>query len=135
MPGPLDNRGLHPDYRLKEAFEVSPAQAKALVDEGKAVVLDCRTDEELEVASVPGALHIPLHELDTRWQEIKADPDAVILTLCHHGRRSFRAATALQAKGFTNTRSIAGGIENWSLAIDPTVPRYTNDQCGPQRIE
>lgn len=135
MSAPLDSRGLHPDYRLKEAFEVSPKQAKALVDEGKAIVLDCRTDAELDVASVPGAVHIPLHELDLRWQEIKADPDAVILTLCHHGRRSFRAATALQAKGFANTRSIAGGIEAWSLAIDPTIPRYTNDQGGPVPLQ
>ena len=134
MSGQFDSRGLPHDYRLKEAFEVSPAEAKELIDQGSAIVLDCRTDEELEVASFPGALHIPLHDLETRWQEIEPR-DKEVLTICHHGRRSFRAATALQAKGLHNTRSIAGGIENWSLAIDPEIPRYTNDQCGPQRID
>lgn len=134
MTEQLDNRGLPHDYRLKEAYEVSPAEAKSLLDQGRAIVLDCRTDAELEVASFPGALHIPLHELDTRWQEIEPR-DKEILTICHHGRRSFRAATALQAKGLPNTRSIAGGIEAWSRAINPQIPRYTNDQGGPAPIQ
>jgi adenylyltransferase/sulfurtransferase len=43
---------------------------------------------------------------------------------CKAGVRSLKAAKALKKMGFENVKSMAGGIEEWSESIDPTVPRY-----------
>jgi rhodanese-related sulfurtransferase len=44
--------------------------------------------------------------------------------MCHHGRRSLRAASILRNAGFTDVVSMAGGIDLWSIDIDPAVARY-----------
>jgi rhodanese-related sulfurtransferase len=46
------------------------------------------------------------------------------MTLCHHGVRSNRAAEFLLANGFDDVVSVAGGIDAWSMQVDPTIPRY-----------
>jgi len=43
---------------------------------------------------------------------------------CHHGIRSLSGAAILAAAGFPNVASMSGGIERWSLQVDPDVPRY-----------
>jgi rhodanese-related sulfurtransferase len=47
-----------------------------------------------------------------------------VVCYCHHGVRSFDVAVWLRAQGVERARSLAGGIERWSLEIDPQVPRY-----------
>jgi rhodanese-related sulfurtransferase len=47
-----------------------------------------------------------------------------VLVICHSGRRSLRVASTLRALGFPNAYSVAGGIDLWSVDIDPTIPRY-----------
>ena len=58
-----------------------------------------------------------------RHQEL-ADKDEAIILHCHHGMRSDRACQFLAAQGFTNLKNLSGGIDDWSLQIDPSVPRY-----------
>lgn len=85
-------------------------------------VLDVRTDEELSIAALPGAKHIPMQELPARFGELNAaEPVAV---LCHHGVRSEMAARFLERNGFGEVYSVAGGIDAWSVDVDPDVPRY-----------
>lgn len=98
-----------------------PTEFKALVD-GGATLLDVRLPEELAVAALPGALHIPLGELPQRLGEL--DRDAPIAVLCHHGVRSERAARWLEQNGFGDVSHLVGGIDAWSVEIDPRVPRY-----------
>jgi rhodanese-related sulfurtransferase len=43
---------------------------------------------------------------------------------CHHGVRSLTGTHLLMRAGFTNVASLSGGIEAWSVFVDPTVPRY-----------
>jgi rhodanese-related sulfurtransferase len=43
---------------------------------------------------------------------------------CHHGARSARACTLLAERGFRRLENLRGGIEAWSLTVDPAVPRY-----------
>jgi rhodanese-related sulfurtransferase len=88
------------------------------------LLIDVRTPDEWEAARVPGAALIPLHELESRADEIDAEKDAPIGVMCHHGARSLKGALILRAMGFTNARSVVGGIDLWSLDIDPAVPRY-----------
>ena len=52
---------------------------------------------------------------------MKTQPIAV---MCHHGARSLSVAMWLRNQGFAKAQSVAGGIEHWSRAVDPTVPRY-----------
>jgi adenylyltransferase/sulfurtransferase len=87
------------------------------------VVLDVRLPEELEFASLQAdLLHIPLHLLPHRMDEL--DPRREYAVLCHHGVRSMQAVHFLRANGFPGARNLAGGIDRWSAAIDPSVPRY-----------
>jgi len=89
------------------------------------VLLDVREAWELQLAALqlPGArtLHIPMGSLAARVAEL--DPAQPILALCHHGMRSLQCVAFLQRQGLHAT-NIAGGIDAWSLSVDPSVPRY-----------
>ncbi len=67
---------------------------------------------------------IPLGQVPARMAEIARDKDVVVH--CHHGIRSAQAIRFLVDSGFDPTRlwNLAGGIDAWSLEVDPTVPRY-----------
>jgi adenylyltransferase/sulfurtransferase len=86
------------------------------------LVLDVRQPREVEIARIDGALVIPLGELPRRLSELPTH--AEIVAFCHHGQRSLRAREMLQAAGFGNVRSLAGGIDAWAREIDPDIPRY-----------
>jgi molybdopterin/thiamine biosynthesis adenylyltransferase/rhodanese-related sulfurtransferase len=88
----------------------------------KLVVIDVREPHEYEIARIDGARLIPLAELPARLREL--DARAEIVTHCHHGVRSLRALDMLKGAGFANVRSLHGGIDAWSVAVDPEVPRY-----------
>lgn len=85
-------------------------------------LVDVRTAEELAVAALPGALHLPLHELPRRVAELPCDEPLVLL--CHHGARSAQAVTFLRARGLPHAVNLDGGIDAWSVEVDPGVPRY-----------
>lgn len=85
-------------------------------------LLDIREPYELAAASLPNALHIPMRDIPARLDEL--EPDADIAVLCHHGGRSEHVARFLNARGFERVHNVDGGIEAYSLRIDPSVPRY-----------
>ncbi|HEY1078324.1 MAG TPA: rhodanese-like domain-containing protein [Fontimonas sp.] len=90
-------------------------------------LLDVRSAEELELARIDAPLtHIPMQELPQRLAELSgiSNPDAPIAVLCHHGMRSEMAARFLERNGFTDVFNVAGGIDAWSVSVDPSVPRY-----------
>jgi rhodanese-related sulfurtransferase len=123
----LDERGLPRGYPYKPDLETTPRELSSLLAKGPGavVLIDCRTPGEHATASIAGAKLIPLDELPARVDEI-ADSltDGTPLVLhCHHGGRSMRAALFLRQRGLP-ARSLAGGIDLWSLDIDPSVPRY-----------
>lgn len=86
------------------------------------VVLDCREREEVAIARIEGAVHIPMGDIPSRQTEL--DPDAEIVVVCHHGVRANKVAAFLKEQGFTNVKNLAGGIDAWSLEVDPRVARY-----------
>ncbi|HEV8266113.1 MAG TPA: molybdopterin-synthase adenylyltransferase MoeB [Gemmatimonadales bacterium] len=86
------------------------------------VVVDVREPHEYEIAHIDGAKLIPLGELPSRLNEL--DGHAEIVTHCHHGLRSMKALEILKAAGFAKVRSLKGGIDAWSVEVDPEVPRY-----------
>jgi rhodanese-related sulfurtransferase len=125
----LDERGLPAGYPFRPEAEVPAREvAKSLAAGNGPILLDVRTQAEWEAARIPGSVLIPLHELESRLDELDAAKDAPIAVLCHHGARSLRAALMLRALGYTNARSVVGGIDLWSIDVDPAIPRY--EQAG-----
>jgi len=86
------------------------------------VLLDVREPREADIARIEGARLIPLRDLPRRLGELSAR--AEIVTHCHHGQRSMQAREILKGAGFSNVRSLAGGIDAWAREVDPDVPRY-----------
>jgi rhodanese-related sulfurtransferase len=98
--------------------------ARRLAEEQPPLLLDVRTAPEVGAASLEGAVMIPMQELPERIGELAAWKDRPILVLCHHGVRSLRVAAWLSSQGFGDVASVAGGIDAWSVRVDPAVPRY-----------
>ncbi len=105
--------------------QISVRDVNAMLSAGTPVLLlDVREPEEHAFCHLPGSVLMPLGDLPTRWEELEVPDDAMVVVYCHHGVRSLRGAGFLEYVGIKNVASMAGGIEEWSLAVDPTVPRY-----------
>lgn len=105
------------------AGRLTPRELAARLAAGESLlVLDVRERVELELAAFPGARWIPLGELTRRLEEL--DPDQPVVCLCHHGVRSAQAATRLDSAGFAQVWNLSGGIDRWSVEVDPKVARY-----------
>jgi len=87
-------------------------------------LLDVREADEVERARIEGAHWIALGELEGRIGELTAVKDEPIVVHCHLGGRSARAVQLLRERGFSKVENLDGGIEAWSLTVDPSVPRY-----------
>jgi adenylyltransferase/sulfurtransferase len=87
-------------------------------------LLDVRQPWEHDLAALPNSTLVPLDQLDGRAAEIQPTEYAMIVVYCHHGIRSLSGAALLQRLGHENVASLAGGIDAWSLHVDPKVPRY-----------
>lgn len=103
-------------------YEISPAEAAALVREGKGRVLDVREPWEFATAHVEGSDLMPMGEVAARVGEL--NPAERIVVLCHHGVRSLNAAVWLRRKGFEMAQSVRGGIDAWAVEVDGKVGRY-----------
>mgnify|MGYP003576918011 CR=1 FL=1 len=102
--------------------EISPAEFVARRDRGDALtLLDVREAWELDIASVPGVVHIPMGDIAERLGEI--DQSREVVVLCRSGRRSLEVAKFLQQNGFKAV-NLAGGVLAWSRDLDATIPTY-----------
>jgi adenylyltransferase/sulfurtransferase len=88
------------------------------------LLLDVREPAEHEKARIEGARLLPLGELPARLAELEGWRARPIVVHCHKGGRSARAARLLRERGFADVSNLSGGIEAWSLTVDPSVPRY-----------
>ena len=113
---------LHAD-EIDQQIQASPGEvAAALRSSSLPRLVDVRTPEEWEVARISGATIISedlTQEIMHNWPK-----DTPIVFYCHHGQRSLDAASYFAGHGFSNVRSMTGGIEAWSLEVDASVPRY-----------
>jgi adenylyltransferase/sulfurtransferase len=111
------------DLQVDVPEEITVETLAALREAGEPIQLvDVREPWEAELARIGGAVLIPLRQLPARWSEL--DPAAPTVIYCHSGYRSAQARDMLRAIDFENATSLAGGIDAWSQAVDPTVPRY-----------
>ncbi len=104
-------------------FEITVRDLKSRMDRGdKLELLDVRRPDELAVAKLPYTKWIEMRELAARMAEL--DKNAEIIVYCHSGVRSARATQMLRQAGYAHARNLAGGIDQWSLDVDPSVERY-----------
>jgi molybdopterin/thiamine biosynthesis adenylyltransferase/rhodanese-related sulfurtransferase len=102
---------------------VSPTELAASIERGdELVLLDVREPWEAEIASLPGALLVPLGSLESVVDKLDTAEDFVVY--CHHGVRSESALQFLRGRGFEHAKHLAGGIDAWSRDVDPAVARY-----------
>lgn len=101
---------------------LSAKKLKEMLDQGEQLELfDVRTDAERDIARIEGARH-----LDAEGQRylLSLPTDTPLVFHCHHGVRSRAAAERFLAQGYRNVYNLEGGIDAWSHAVDPSVPRY-----------
>jgi adenylyltransferase/sulfurtransferase len=84
--------------------------------------IDVRNADEYAICHIKGTKLLPMSELPSRLNEIAKDKLTVLH--CHHGGRSRRAVEFLKTQGYSQVKNLAGGIDRWAQAIDPSVPRY-----------
>lgn len=108
--------------QIDRRIQASPEDvATALRSSTAPRLIDVRTPEEWELARIEGATLMTevLAQVMMQWAK-----DTPILFYCHLGQRSLDAASYFAGHGFSNVRSMTGGIDAWSLSVDLSVPRY-----------
>ena len=102
---------------------ISVHELKAKMDKGEAFTLiDVREPFEYEIAKIDTSRLVPLGELESRIDELPRS--GLVVLQCHSGGRSEHATRLLREAGFENAVNLAGGIDAWSVEVDPAVPRY-----------
>lgn len=113
----VDRDGIFPaelSDLVQPAPRVTVAELDRLLAEDAVAVIDIRNPGEVEQGSIPGALHMPLAQLRTRFNEV---PTATpIVVHCAGGWRSSVAASLLRAQGFENVSDLEGGYNAWADA-------------------
>lgn len=106
-------------------MEIDCAGVKQLLDTGeKFVFVDCREQDEFDRVRIPGTTLLPMSQIQDRLGDLPPDKTARVVVHCHHGGRSLRVAKWLRDQGFASSQSMAGGIDDWAVKIDPSLARY-----------
>jgi rhodanese-related sulfurtransferase len=111
--------------------EVSPRELADRLAAGEAIaLLDVREPEERALCAIglePPAveLHVTMGQLPAQLEAIRrAVEGRPLVVYCHHGVRSEMAARWLAARLPGSVANLVGGVDAWSLTVDPKVPRY-----------
>ena len=108
---------------------IQPRELHSRLERGEAILLvDVREDAELELARLPQpVLHLPLSRSQEWLRDLdqRLSRDQPIAVLCHAGIRSWQfGCWLIEQQGYATVWNIEGGIDAWSLQVDPSVPRY-----------
>ena len=103
-------------------LEMSPLELRQKLDSGEHLYLfDAREQQERDAAHIEGSR---LLDQETVAFIDTLPKDEMLVFHCHHGPRSESAADYFRRQGYTNVHNLTGGIDAWSLQVDPAVPRY-----------
>ena len=105
-------------------FEITPREVKRQMDAGtRPRLVDVREPFEVQQARIDGAELVPMRSVAKALPQFE-DEEKLVVVFCHHGVRSLQVVGWLREQGIENCASMSGGIDRWSLEIDPLVPRY-----------
>ena len=105
------------------SYEISPDEAAEILREKSARFVDVREPWEFATTRIEGCMHLPMGEVPTRAHK-ELDINERLVIVCHHGVRSMNVTAWLRRQGFENAQSLRGGIDAWSVEVDPKVARY-----------
>jgi len=101
--------------------EIGAQDARERLSEQDApLLIDVRSDQERAASYIPGSIHLPMADVESRLAEVAPDSSRPIITYCAVGQRSLRILPTLAALGYDDAVSIAGGIVAWQALGYPT---------------
>jgi adenylyltransferase/sulfurtransferase len=106
-------------------LEIDCKSVKAKLDANvDFLLMDCREADEYEKVHIKSAKLVPMSVVQDRLKDLRPYQEKEIVVHCHHGGRSLKVTHWLRGQGFANVKSMAGGIDQWAIEIDPKLPRY-----------
>jgi rhodanese-related sulfurtransferase len=103
---------------------MTPREVKQRLDAGEKLrLVDVREPIEFQQAHIEASELIPMRSVPQSLDSLQNE-EAPIIVFCHHGGRSMQVVGWLRQQGIDNCTSMEGGIDRWSLEIDPSIPRY-----------
>jgi rhodanese-related sulfurtransferase len=112
------------DLLARTKAEISELDAPGARALGGALWVDIREMDEWEQGHLPGAVHVPRGNLESRIERIAPDKERQVVLYCAVGNRSAFAAKTLGELGYANAHSLAGGIEDWKRdGLEIVMPR------------
>jgi rhodanese-related sulfurtransferase len=93
--------------------EISAEEAAANAQSGDAILIDVREESDWREGHVEGAKHLSRGTIELDIEEAIPDTSKPIICYCGGGSRSALVAESLQKMGYTNVRSLAGGMRAW----------------------
>jgi rhodanese-related sulfurtransferase len=110
-------------HEADQKMQVSPGEVAQRLRSGEQLpLIDVRSREEWDAVHIDGATFFTqelMQEMMSVWPK-----DREIIFVCHHGIRSLDAASYFAGHGFQHVRSMTGGIDAWSVEVDPDLSRY-----------
>ena len=108
-------------------LEITPQDVQRRQASGDQLIfIDVREPSEFALARIDGAELMPMRQVPAELSRLEGQADvATLIVYCHHGVRSLNVVNWLRQQGVDRCQSMAGGIDRWSLEIDPSVPRYS----------
>lgn len=123
----------HKKFEALQRYEIKPAannlktitsaELNQLLEKNKSInLIDVREEWERNINKIPNSKHIPLHLIHQK--KFGMPKDAMTVVYCKKGARSMKAQTILQANGYKNVYSLAGGVDAWFDFNHSNVTRY-----------
>ena len=110
-------------HEADQKMEVSPAEVAERLRKGEQIpLIDVRSREESDAVHIDGSTFFTQELMQKILSEWPKEREFVFY--CHRGFRSLDAASFFAGHGFRNARTMAGGIDAWSVEVDPELPRY-----------
>jgi adenylyltransferase/sulfurtransferase len=104
-----------------DEVDAAGARARLEAEQGAPLLLDVRERDEWEEGHLPGAIHVPRGQLESRVERVAPDRSRPVLVYCAGGSRSAFAAQTLEELGYAEVASLAGGYTDWKRNGFPTV--------------
>ncbi|HET7585247.1 MAG TPA: rhodanese-like domain-containing protein [Gemmatimonadaceae bacterium] len=94
--------------------EIRPREAIPMHARSDVLFLDVREPQEWNLFHIPGAVHLPLGDVERRARDVvPSEPQRTIVAYCARGNRSAIGADMLREMGYTDVVSLADGIRGW----------------------
>lgn len=106
------------------SLQISVQELDERLKRGDAIrLIDCREPWENEHVCLEHSTLIPMNDTPAHLDGIRT-MEGQLVVYCHHGVRSMHVVQWLRVQGVENVVSLAGGIDAWSLEVEPDLPRY-----------